>query len=321
MMSMDEKALVAAYEAHDRILALPATDDDKRLIDAIISAYLSAAQPVPLKPTGETATILEGIAFAMESRGYAHMTNGRDIGALLDRLAELEALPTPQPVESSHEPVAEEIEQQAWDCSRWPDWLAAVVDRTNEVADRLDMSSEQAHAYAALSALATPPSPAQNESDQAGSYQTVEEYNAVAASRAPAQGTVERAEAAKPIAFMDETGKVFVKAGSPIADMMKAIPEPPVGRKLMALYASPPVDSDAVKALREENVRLSATIDEMWAEFDRLRDATNRRKCGQAFMVGGRNIAPWGIVDHAIAALDLSMHRSDIIEDLKGKLK
>jgi hypothetical protein len=199
MMSMDEKALVAAYEAHDRILALPATDDDKRLIDAIISAYLSAAQPVPLKPTGETATILEGIAFAMESRGYAHMTNGRDIGALLDRLAELEALPTPQPVESSHEPVAEEIEQQAWDCSRWPDWLAAVVDRTNEVADRLDMSSEQAHAYAALSALATPPSPAQNESDQAGSYQTVEEYNAVAASRAPAQGTVERAEPEKQV--------------------------------------------------------------------------------------------------------------------------
>jgi hypothetical protein len=47
MMSMDEKALVAAYEAHDRILALPATDDDKRLIDAIISAYLSAAQPAP----------------------------------------------------------------------------------------------------------------------------------------------------------------------------------------------------------------------------------------------------------------------------------
>lgn len=34
-------------------------------------------------------TVLDGIAEAMETRGYAHMTNGRDIGALLDRLEQL----------------------------------------------------------------------------------------------------------------------------------------------------------------------------------------------------------------------------------------
>ncbi|MBZ9659831.1 hypothetical protein LB523_12315 [Mesorhizobium sp. ESP-6-4] len=65
---------------------------------------------------------------------------------------------------------------------------------------------------------------------------------------------------------------------------------------------------------------LEKALEEMWAEFDRLRDAVNRPKCGQPFMVGGRTIAPWGIVNHAIAALDLSMHRADIIDDLKGKL-
>lgn len=44
-------------------------------------------------------------------------------------------------------------EAKAWNCDEWPEWLHAVVDKTCEVADRLDMSSEQAHAYAALAAL------------------------------------------------------------------------------------------------------------------------------------------------------------------------
>jgi len=48
---------------------------------------------------------------------------------------------------------AEVLETQAWDCDQWPDWLHKVVNRTCEVADRLDMSSEQAHAYAALAAI------------------------------------------------------------------------------------------------------------------------------------------------------------------------
>jgi hypothetical protein len=57
----------------------------------------------------------------------------------------------------SGQAAAGDIETQAWECDKWPAWLHAIVDRTNEVADRLDMSSEQAHAYAILSALTDPP--------------------------------------------------------------------------------------------------------------------------------------------------------------------
>lgn len=49
---------------------------------------------------------------------------------------------------------AREIEMLAWNCDEWPEWLHKMVDETNEVADRLDMSAEQAHAYAVLAALA-----------------------------------------------------------------------------------------------------------------------------------------------------------------------
>lgn len=49
---------------------------------------------------------------------------------------------------------AREIETQAWCCDEWPEWLHKIVDETCEVADRLDMSAEQAHAFAVLTALA-----------------------------------------------------------------------------------------------------------------------------------------------------------------------
>jgi len=48
-----------------------------------------------------------------------------------------------------------ELQSRAWNCDEWPDWLHVLVNRTNEVADRHDMSSEQAHAYAILAALAS----------------------------------------------------------------------------------------------------------------------------------------------------------------------
>lgn len=47
-----------------------------------------------------------------------------------------------------------DIENSAWNCDEWPDWLHEIVEKTNEVSDRLDMSAEQAHAYSALSATA-----------------------------------------------------------------------------------------------------------------------------------------------------------------------
>lgn len=46
-----------------------------------------------------------------------------------------------------------DLETQAWNCDKWPKWLDDLVEETNMVADRTDMSSEQAHAYAILRAL------------------------------------------------------------------------------------------------------------------------------------------------------------------------
>lgn len=37
----------------------------------------------------EAENVLNGIRDALEERGYAHMANGRDIGALLDELESL----------------------------------------------------------------------------------------------------------------------------------------------------------------------------------------------------------------------------------------
>lgn len=44
----------------------------------------------------------------------------------------------------------EEAEAMAWACDQWPAWLSEIVEKTNAVSDRLDMSAEQAIAYGAL---------------------------------------------------------------------------------------------------------------------------------------------------------------------------
>lgn len=46
----------------------------------------------------------------------------------------------------------EDIEAKAWNCSEYPEWLSSMVEEANEVADRLDMSTEQVVAWAILSA-------------------------------------------------------------------------------------------------------------------------------------------------------------------------
>lgn len=75
------------------------------------------------------------------------------------RLTRLDEFENPSPCRLLAEAAsagAASIETQAWECDKWPVWLHGVVDRANEAADRLDMSSEQAMAYAVLTALATP---------------------------------------------------------------------------------------------------------------------------------------------------------------------
>ncbi len=58
----------------------------KAVID-IVRRHLPAGVPAP----AARDTVLEGIGEALESRGYVGMTNGRDIGRLLDELEQLRA--------------------------------------------------------------------------------------------------------------------------------------------------------------------------------------------------------------------------------------
>ncbi len=53
-------------------------------------------------------------------------------------------------------------------------------------------------------------------------------------------------EALKPFAWLTADGELLFAEGAPIRAMLDAIPEPPVGRKLLPLYArvSPPADED-----------------------------------------------------------------------------
>ena len=70
----------------------------------------------------------------------------------------------------------------------------------------------------------------------------------------PAPSVAEAAEAAEPVAFMDEEGNLFAKSNMPIAEILRALPTPPVGRKLLPLYthpAPPPVVPSGLEALVE----------------------------------------------------------------------
>lgn len=107
-----------------------------RLIRQEISALEAAFAARPAaEQSGEVKILLDGL------RNGA----GVDDTMRLNRLAEIIA------VRPAAEPVgAKDILDIAWDCSRWPDWLIAVVDKTAAVSDEHDMSAEQAAAYAAL---------------------------------------------------------------------------------------------------------------------------------------------------------------------------
>jgi hypothetical protein len=334
MMSMDETRETLAQEL--RRLVGEYNDDDagdatkeeawNMIADFVVDnakavvAALSAAQPAPVKPTGETATILEGIAFAMESRGYAHMTNGRDIGALLDRLAELEALPTPQPVERPCEPVApfgidkdgvealranglkpEEISgdpklqaERVRELLHWfvrlsrgsanPKWtrdhafeLAYYIATTD---DRAPIDTSKIEQDAWLKGVKAPYA----ERDMMLRIGLITQAELDAATPlSPAQGTVERAEpvvGAVRIPNIDTSISPETQAeldgidealrrGSMLA---KGI-QPP--SSIVPVFASPPVDGDAVRALDDE--RIDAAIREWMSSDDRSADGFRLR--------------------------------------------
>lgn len=106
------------------------------------------------KPCGVKELLKDVLAYL--EGGYPNVTSGgqrnADLRSRILAALSLPATDTARPLNSG------EMEARAWDCDKWPAWLHEVVARTNEVADRLDMSSEQAHAYAVLAALSSAPS-------------------------------------------------------------------------------------------------------------------------------------------------------------------
>jgi hypothetical protein len=91
---------------------------------------LAALEAEAGQPPDTSKTILDGIAEALETRGYAHMTNGRDIGRLLDEKETLEAalrLPTTQ----EREELAKRLENVRFHCET----------RTEDCTGALDISA------------------------------------------------------------------------------------------------------------------------------------------------------------------------------------
>jgi hypothetical protein len=279
MMSMDEKALVAAREAYraaeesPHVVPCPkcegrgyhhgfgedgadpdycsrcggggydlAEGEEHRPLNDAISAYLSAAQPVPGVPThkhlksGHLVRVIgnarmQSASWIDEAKPapvdcrevviYEHDGNlwARPIEEFND--GRFEILPTPQPVESQREPVAEEIIAPA-ECgpncddpecpySHKPLTLRTAYDNALYRLRAAESEIEKLRA--------TPPS--------------------------PAQGTVERAE---PVAWLrpKDIARLAEMQGGAIAAQIANLSF--VGCTV-PVFASPPVDGDALKAL------------------------------------------------------------------------
>ena len=95
-------------------------------------------------------------------------------------------------------------------------------------------------------------------------------------------------EPAEPVAYVDITGTVSIPEGSPLGDMVRALPTPPIGKATLPLYArpspppytgevgeAPPVASELRRAANAliNNLWIGAvdatkSHDENWKEFD-----------------------------------------------------
>lgn len=95
----------------------------------------------------EDTAIVDEIALALESRGYANMTNGKDIGALLDRLQSLEDAKAAAP--HHHSPST----MHMGDCS--------ICGNTEDAPQHFDWKAE----YAALVSMLAPFAAAADKAD------------------------------------------------------------------------------------------------------------------------------------------------------------
>lgn len=115
-------------------------------------AHASAAASAAVKLT-RTDVLREWFGGKRYARDYEYLD--AQFGQAADRI--ISFLSARAEASAAVKVKAENIEEQAWRCDEWPEWLHKVVEQTNEIADKWDMSSEQAHAYAVLLALTTEP--------------------------------------------------------------------------------------------------------------------------------------------------------------------
>lgn len=119
---------------------------------AALIASLSAAATA--QASGDTPEdVLNGIRDALETRGYFHMANGRDIGVLLDEKAEASLLPSAQPAHAQApldpQRLIDWTYLYATEGSGWPDYATIVTplmklaqrSPTQDDADRLKIGA------------------------------------------------------------------------------------------------------------------------------------------------------------------------------------
>lgn len=78
------------HVTQDKALADTYRDVEKKDVQPL---YLATQTPVDMSLDDTDSAILNEIREALECRGYVHMTNGRDIGRLLDELDHLRSEP------------------------------------------------------------------------------------------------------------------------------------------------------------------------------------------------------------------------------------
>lgn len=97
----------------------------------------------------------------------------------------------------------------------------------------------------------------------------------------------------EPVAFLDADGNLSATLSSPIADMIRALPDPPVGRKLLPLYSATALER--VVRDRDEWIRQAGKHFEKECELadraltTKAKLAKARKHLANALMIACRN--------------------------------
>lgn len=89
----------------------------------------------------------------------------------------------------------------------------------------------------------------------------------------------------EPVAYVDADGNLGAAPSSPIADMIRALPDPPVGRKLLPLYSA-----TALERVTRERDEARATLDEVCLSS---RQEWQRATSAEAKLAEARKVIEW----------------------------